>query len=197
MSDPLAKETEWTWDRYLELPSDKRHEVIGGKLFAMSSPSVRHQRACGALYSALFAHFRAASCQVFIAPLDVKLSERDVVQPDVLVVCDPSKVKENHVEGPPDLVIEVLSPSSLRTDRMHKLRLYAEAGVKEYWIVEPHPPLVEVLLLDGATYRIHNTHLEVDTLASPSFSELKLDLSEIFADFDPSQVREQSPYFRV
>ena len=195
MSEALP-EKELTWDDYRALPSDQRWELMGGRLYLMASPTVRHQRVCGELFANLRSHFRGSPCQVFIAPLDLKLSHRDALQPDVMVVCDASKITETHIEGVPDLVIEVLSPSSMRKDRMQKLQLYARAGVKEYWIVEPHPPLAELLLLDGQSYRIHGTYTERDTLKSPSFPDLVINLSEIFPDFDPSQVQEESsPYF--
>lgn len=195
MSEAVS-EKEFTWDDYRALPSDQRWELIGGRLYQMASPTVRHQSACGELFVSLKNHFRSTSCRVFIAPLDVKLSYRDVLQPDLIVVCDNSKIKETHIEGAPDLVIEVLSPSSLRKDRLEKLQLYARAGVKEYWIVEPHPPLTEVLWLDGQTYRFHDAYTERDVLTSPSFPNLSLNLTEIFPDFDPSQVREDSSPYR-
>ena len=91
---------------------------------------------------------------MFVAPTDVKLSEEDIVQPDLIVVCDANRIKPTHIEGPPTLVIEVLSPSTQAYDRVRKLRLFAASGVQEVWLVTPHPSLVEVLTLDGASYRI-------------------------------------------
>jgi Uma2 family endonuclease len=103
-----------------------------------------------------------------------------VVQPDVLVVCDPRKIKDTHIEGAPDLVVEIASPSTTVYDRTLKLELYARYGVKEYWLVTPYPHLLEVLLLDGDGYRIRKVYRKQDTLTSPTLPGLELPLAAIF-----------------
>jgi Uma2 family endonuclease len=96
------------------------------------------------------------------------------------VVCDPNQIKR-HIEGPPTLVVEVQSPQSLRHDRIRKLQLYARSGVKEYWLVTPYPPMVEVLeLADDASYHGRVAFTEKDTLVSPSIPDLHLALADVF-----------------
>src|SRR5262245_54809384 len=139
MGQPL-RDRRYTWRDYQLWQDDQRWEIIGGNAFAMSpSPATRHQRISIALSSALFSHFRGKRCQPFEAPMDVKLSDEDIVQPDILVVCDPNQVKTTHIEGAPALVVEILSPSSLAHDRVRKMNLYARFGVPELWIVTPYP----------------------------------------------------------
>ena len=189
----------FSWDDYRTWDDGERRELIGGESFLMSpAPTSRHQAIVGKLFGHLFEHFRGRPCEPFVSPIDVKLSQADIVQPDVLVVCDPQQIRETHVEGAPSLVIEVLSPSTLRHDRIRKLRLYARAGVTEYWLVQPYPPVVEVLHLDGASYRINGVYSELETLRSPTFPELALDLGEVFTlpvplDAQIDEVRESAP----
>lgn len=161
----------------------------------MSAASVGHQELCGNFYDALRQHFAGGPCKVYFAPLDVRLSDCDVVQPDLLVVCDRSQLKGTHVDGPPALVIEVLSRSSVRHDRIRKFRLYAAAGVKEYWILHPSPPMAEVHLLDDKGYRTHGVYGERETLQSATFPELRLDLEPLFPLVDSDEVKESPPLY--
>jgi Uma2 family endonuclease len=172
---------------------DQRWEIIDGHPYAMSSPSLIHQTLSIALGHALFGHFKGQPCAVFSAPLDVRLSDFDVVQPDLLVVCDQKQLNPGYVDGPPTLVIEILSPSTMRHDRIRKARLYAAAGVKEYWLVHPSPAMIEICLLDGETYRLVSGYTDMDTLSSPTFPELSLDLSDIFPFEEVDEVREGRP----
>jgi Uma2 family endonuclease len=119
----------------------------------------------------------------------VKLSETDVVQPDILVVCDLGQIRTTHIEGAPALVIEILSPDSTRHDRARKPILYAKAGVKEFWIVTPWPSLAEVFVLDGESYRMQAAFGKDDELRSVVFPDLRIDLRDVF-DF-PLEREEQ------
>ncbi len=187
-----APDLPYTWDDYRSWKDDRRWEIIGGDLYAMSpAPSVRHQEIQTELASILRGHFRKGPCRALASPVDVRLSDLDVVQPDLIVVCDPTKVRRTHIEGAPDLVIEILSPSTEQRDRGPKLDLYARTGVREVWLVTPFPPCVEVFVLDGPTYRRHSAHVQTDTLASPTFPELKVDLAPVF-DF-PLEPGEEPP----
>lgn len=170
----------FTWENYLSWPEDERWEIVEGEAFAMAPPLTRHQRIQMDLSVALHPFFRKGPCQLFAAPTGVKLSEQDVVEPDILVVCDPRQIKPAHIEGPPKLVIEILSPSSTAHDRIRKSRLYARAGVQEYWIVTPHPAVVEVFSLDGGTYRLLHAFGKDDTLKSPAFPEVSIPLADVF-----------------
>ena len=154
MGEPAYKNKRYTWSDYQQLPDDERWEIIGGEIFDMSpAPSMRHQSIAGELFRQMANHLHGKPCNPFIAPADLKLSDEDVVQPDLMVVCDQNQIKESHVEGAPALVVEILSPSTQGHDRKRKMALYARAGVKEVWLVSPLPPGIEVFLLDGATYR--------------------------------------------
>lgn len=179
------------WEYYRSLPDDERWELIDGQLYAMSAPLTIHQRISRDLSAHSWLHFRGRPCEVFTAPVDVKLSEYDNVQPDILVVCKPGQVLPTHVEGPPALVIEILSPSSVRHDRIRKFNLYARFGVKEYWLVHPASALVEVFYLDGLYYVARGAYSECDVLESPTFPELRLELSAIFPVQAPDEVRER------
>ena len=179
----------FTWEDYRTWPDSERWEIIGGEVFAMSpAPSLRHQTISVELAAQFQAHFRGKPCKVFPAPTDVKLSEEDVVQPDLLVVCDENQMKGTHIEGAPTLVVEILSPSSEAWDRVHKMRLYAASGVKEVWLITPYPWLAEKYVLDGDSYRLAQSCEKSDTLESVVFPDLKIELERVF-DFpiDPAE----------
>jgi Uma2 family endonuclease len=191
MSTSAVKfEPRFTWTDYRAWPDDERWELIAGAAYAMSpSPGSRHQAISVALTGGLFPFFVKGPCRLFAAPMDVRLSEEDVVQPDLLVVCDPSQIKPTHIEGPPRLAVEILSPHSHVQDRHRKTALYARCGVQEYWIVTPFPSLVELFVLADGGYRLWRTFARTDSLASPTFPALSLPLETIF-DF-PLEPAEQ------
>jgi Uma2 family endonuclease len=181
MGEPAQKIKHYTWSDYQQLPDEQRTEIIGGEIFDMSpAPSMRHQSIAFELSLQLGNFFKGKPCKPFAAPADVKLSDDDVVQPDLMVVCDQDQIKETHVEGAPALVIEILSPSTHSHDRKRKMELYARSGVKEVWLVSPRPASIEVFLLDGATYRFVGMYQVEDDFKSPAFPELRLDLKEVF-----------------
>lgn len=203
----------YTWGDYQTWPDDERWEIIGGEAFLLSSrprtgkeliqaeqaalhamspsPIYRHQRVATNLTRELGIHFKGHRCQLIGAPMDVVFSEEDVVQPDLMVVCSAGQIKRTHIEGAPALVVEILSDASASRDRLEKLNLYARAGVKEYWIVTPHPSLVEVLWLEGGRYVVHKVFGKDDTLTSPTFPEMRIALADVF-DF-PLEPREEPP----
>lgn len=128
----------FSWDDYRRWPDGERWELIDGQPWAMApAPSISHQTVAGRCYARLERHLNGKPCRPFIAPTDVKLSDFDVVQPDVLVVCDPTKVTQTHIEGAPELVIEVLSPHTAARDLRDKKALYERAGVREYLVIDP------------------------------------------------------------
>ncbi|MFA6293721.1 MAG: Uma2 family endonuclease [Victivallales bacterium] len=178
----VKKEELYTWADYRKWPDEERWEVIGGEAYMMSpAPTTRHQSILGALAREFLNYFHNKRCKPFLSPVDVKLSEEDIVQPDIVVVCDEKQIRETHIKGAPALVIEIVSPSSAMQDRMRKMRLYAEAGVKEYWIVTPHPAMVEIFLLDGKSYRMHKAFGRDDILTGGTFKNLKINLKEVFS----------------
>ena len=189
----------FSWDDYRTWDDGQRWELIGGEPYCMSpAPSIRHQVIVSRLFGQLFQHFQDRPCEPLVSPTDVKLSAKDVVQPDIVVICDRSKMQASHIAGPPDLAIEVISPSSQRHDRVRKLRLYAAYGVREYWLVQPYPAVIEVLQLTGTDYRVAGAYTDTETLHSPTFPELALDLSSIFSLPVPpeeqiDEIRESAP----
>ncbi len=190
-----------TWSDYQSWDDGKRWELIGGEAHAMSpAPTLRHQRIQLVLAAQLDAFFRGKKCQVFPAPTDVKLSESDVVQPDIAVVCEREKLQTTHIEGSPTLVVEILSPSTAAYDRVRKLPLYAASGVREVWMITPYPWLAEVFVLDGGGYRLDRAYGKAGILQSRVFRSLKIRLAEVFNyPIDPGErvvmVKEgRSPY---
>ena len=128
------------------------------------------------------------TCEFFVAPFDVILpvkgkdfmqSDR-VVQPDIVVICDPSKIKEKGCFGVPDLIIEILSPHTTKKDVQDKFDLYEESGVTEYWIVEPKNQTVEVFVLENEKYRRVQTYVSDDVIYCHTLEGLELDLKEVF-----------------
>ncbi len=154
---PGPEQGEWTYQSYAQLPDDgKRYEIVNGVLYMSPSPNIPHQRIAGRFFRYLSMYIEDAGLgMVLLAPSDVELSPRNVLQPDVFVILNASlkKVKVSHVVGAPDLVVEIASPSTAIHDRNRKYHIYAQAGVSEYWIVEPNTKTVEVLILESGEYR--------------------------------------------
>jgi len=144
----LPQDNRHTWTEYRTWPDDERWEIIDGVAYNMSpAPSTRHQAIVGNLFAYLHRHLAGKGCRPFMAPTDVRLSETDVVQPDILVVCDPARITASHIEGAPDLVVEVLSPGTSAKDLREKKWLYQRSGVREYWVVDPLELYVQRFLL--------------------------------------------------
>ncbi len=140
------KQGEFTVDDYRALPDWPRYELIDGVLYKLNAPSTGHQRMLARLFRKFdeYIQNKGGSCEPFFAPLDVQLDcdEWTMVQPDLLVVCDPDQVKDWGIWGAPDFVLEVVSPSSRNNDKLLKLKKYRNAGVREYWIVDLEEKLV-------------------------------------------------------
>ena len=138
----------YSWDDYLAWPDDERWEIINGVAYNITpAPSIRHQTVAGNFFSLLKQKLSGKTCKPFIAPVDVAFSEHDIVQPDVFVLCDKSKITETHIKGAPNLIVEVLLPSTSLKDLREKKNLYEKSGVKEYIIVDPLEKNVERFLL--------------------------------------------------
>lgn len=192
MDSPLPR---FTYSDLQGLDSDTNWELIDGIPYAMAGASWLHQAIVGELFVALKLQFKGGKCQVLFAPFDVKFSELDVVQPDLLVSCSNRLHRQFH-EGAPDLVVEILSPSTQRHDRIRKLNLYARAGVPEYWLVHQHPFFIEVLQNQSGVFAHRGGYDKM--LLSQQFPELKLDLDEIRANLPEQppivdEVREGRP----
>ncbi len=150
-----------TYADYRDWPDDERWELIDGVAYAMApAPTISHQTLAGQLFRQIDQALDGTPCRTLIAPVDVLLpaaNEVDeqvttVVQPDILVVCDPAKVTENHIRGAPDWIIEVLSPATARHDHLTKRALYERAGVREYWLVHPVDRVITLYTLKDGLY---------------------------------------------
>ncbi|KJR44493.1 hypothetical protein UF75_5126 [Desulfosporosinus sp. I2] len=158
MSEPALSQTVYyNYTDYLSWTNGKRYELIDGIPIEMTpAPSRIHQKVLGDLYNQFYNYLKDQPCEVYIAPFDVRLpgsGEQDetsstVVQPDLVVVCDPKKLDDRGCKGAPDLIIEVLSPETAKKDLSVKLRLYERVGVFQYWVVHPVDKTVMVFLLD-------------------------------------------------
>jgi Uma2 family endonuclease len=150
-----------TYGDYLLWPEDVRYELIDGVAYLMApAPTLDHQEVAGEIFRQLANALRDKPCRAFIAPVDVRLPKADeaddgidtVVQPDVLVVCDGSRLDRRGVRGAPDFVVEVLSPGTAGHDQVRKRRVYERSGVREYWLVHPVDRVVIVYRLADGEY---------------------------------------------
>jgi len=157
MQPALNPREHYTYGDYLTWSDDVRYELIDGQAYLMApAPTLEHQDIAGEIYRQLSNQLAGKACRPFIAPVDVRLPRKDeedeeidtVVQPDVLVVCDISKLDRRGVRGAPDFVVEVLSPSSAYHDHQRKREVYERAGVREYWLVDPLERTILVYRLD-------------------------------------------------
>ena len=159
MALPKPDQHRFTYADYLQWPDDERWELIDGKAYAMApAPTISHQSLVLSIAKQIDEALDGTPCRALIAPVDVLLPASNeasaqattVVQPDILVVCDPAKLTERNVRGAPDWIIEVLSPASARHDHLTKRALYERAGVREYWLVHPVDRVITFYVLkDG------------------------------------------------
>lgn len=193
MSSPLhSPERRYNFQDYLGWSDEERWELIDGVPHNMSpSPSTKHQQILRELAVEFSTYLRGKTCEAFIAPFDVRLSAEgksddqvnNVVQPDLSVICDPNKLDEKGCKGSPDLIIEILSPSTGKLDRWIKYKLYERTGVKEYWIVEPANSTVEVFTLnEQGQFELHAVYGKEDQVKVGLFDDLVIDLQIIFKE---------------
>ena len=179
-----ASEVRLTYEDLLLLPDDgRRHELIDGNHFVTPSPSTRHQRILTRLLVLLDSYLNEADMgQVFPAPCDVVLSEFDVVEPDLIVVLKSNRdiVTEANIQGAPDLVIEILSPSTAGRDRGLKRKLYEKYGVQEYWIVDPAEETIEIHRQAAGKLVLVGISPHHDILSPQNLPDLELDTESIF-----------------
>ena len=173
-----------TYEDYAKTPEDERYELIDGELIMAAAPNELHQR----LITRLIRYFLIAEDLglgwVYVAPFDVVLSEYDVVQPDLLFVLRENAhiITEANVQGAPDLVVEILSPSTSRRDWNEKRDLYAKYGVKELWIADPDERVVWVMLLRDGEYEVVGKYGDTQTFGSPTLAGVAIDLREVFGE---------------
>ena len=170
-----------------ELKKGERYELIYGEAYAMSGPNTRHQVISRELFGRVYNYLQGKPYQVFYAPYDVRLfyeedeSDDTVVQPDVMVICDEDKIASEGCRGAPDLIIEILSPSNTAIEMERKFKLYRNAGVREYWVVDPENKGVTVYHFKGDVI-ITNTYKSTDAVRTAIFSDLTIPLEQVFAE---------------
>lgn len=182
---------------------DWKEEMIDGKIFAMSPAASSHNRIAGNIFGLFWTYLRGKPCVPYGDNEAVYLTPKDKFVPDFMIVCDRSKIKINGIHGAPDLVVEILSPSTAKNDRGHKKEIYAKCGVLEYWIVDPVGKSVEVYLNDGkghfildAVYALCPDWMLEDAdaeerrkITSPFkcslYDDLEISLEDIFYDILP------------
>ena len=136
-----------------------REELIGGKPVMMSPrPSFNHNRVASNIFRIFDNHLYGKKCTPIADGMDLYLDEDNEFVPDFMVVCDPGKIKPDGIHGAPDLVVEVLSPSTARNDKTHKKDVYARCGVREYWIIHPEDKSVEVYRTDGIEFILYDIY---------------------------------------
>ncbi|MFH1097800.1 MAG: Uma2 family endonuclease [Candidatus Desantisbacteria bacterium] len=183
------EEEKFTYGDYLKWPDEERWELIDGIAYDMSpAPLRRHQGIVGELYRQIATYLLDKSCQVYVAPFDVRLPEFDeadeeietVVQPDIVVVCDENKLDDKGCKGAPDIVIEILSPYTAKKDLVTKYHLYEKHKVKQYWVFDPETKEVAVFKLKDDKYGKPEEYKKEDKIQVDIFKDLEIDLSTIF-----------------
>jgi len=175
----------FTYQDYLQLPDKPgyRYEVLEGILVKDPSPSVMHQRVSRRLHRILEDYFWNADPdgEVFYAPLDTTFGDINVVQPDLFYISGKQKniIKENRIDGPPALIVEILSPTSRRKDRLQKMRIYQKAQVQHYWILDPEEKTLECFALREGAYTVVANGMEEDEVEPPDFTGLKIPLKDV------------------
>ena len=183
----------YTYADYLQWKFKERLELIKGHIYKMSpAPATKHQIATGNLFGELRTLLKKKKCKVFVAPFDVRLPRKDrtkdnqittVVQPDICVICDETKIDARGCCGAPDLVIEILSPGNSSHEVKTKFELYEQAGVKEYWVVNPaEENLVVFILNDKEKFEATKMYADGDTIQSVSIKGFSIEVSELFSN---------------
>lgn len=191
--DQLDLNATYSYADYLKWQFEERVELIKGKVFKMSpAPARRHQRISGIFLKRLFNFLDNKTCQAYHAPFDVRLTPRKsdytnkiytVVQPDICIICDSSKLDDKGCIGAPDWVIEILSPGNSQVEMKNKFEVYQENGVKEYWIAEPTTETIFVYILneEGKYIGLH-PFTTADVITSYVFPDFELSVADIFKD---------------
>lgn len=186
---PLPKpEQKYSYTDYLTWNQNERWELLDGVPYMQAAPSRIHQEISMELSTQFHTYLKGKTCRVFAAPfcvrLDVEKNDNDVknvVEPDITIVCDSSKLDERGCKGSPNMIIEILSIASGKNDKLIKFNKYEKAGVKEYWIVEPDQKLISVFILQAnGSYGRPEIYSEEDKIKVSIFPDLEIDLKPVF-----------------
>ncbi len=185
----LQKDNHYTYADYLNGPEDERWEIIDGRAYAMVPPSPTHQAVLRQLTLKIGNYLEDKTCELYFAPFAVRFPEKNerdedvttVVEPDLLVICDNSKIDEKGLKGAPDFIIEILSPSTASYDMIQKRRLYERHGVREYWLVDPTNRTVMVYTLkEKNKYGEPEIYGSEDEIKVHLFDDLVLNMKDVF-----------------
>lgn len=193
MGLPIRREdSRYTYRDYRAWPDDERWELIDGVAYSCAAPTLKHQRLARNLGFAVQSFLRGKACEMLQAPVDVffpGLKEQDeddvdtVVQPDLVVVCDRTKLRPNGIWGAPDLVVEILSPSTSRKDLHEKYALYERSGVREYWVVEPNGHWLQQYILGAKDrYEPERTFVETGIVSSSVLEGLSIEVTDLWQE---------------
>jgi Uma2 family endonuclease len=193
--EALKKDVSYTYADYAkwELKEGERFEIIDGVPYMMSAPTTNHQRIQMRISGELYQFLKGKRCEVFIPPFDVCLfgkgnKDKTVVQPDILVVCDKDKLKDGkRCNGAPNLIIEILSPSTSSYDWFWKLNKYLQAGVREYWIVDPEMKKVFVHLLENDKY-VTTEYDKEDNIPVTVLEGCSINMQDVFANLMKEEI---------
>ena len=182
------KNKKYTYADYLTWSEEERWEIINGIPYLQAAPTWQYQAVLLELARQFANYLQDKSCRVFTAPFDLRIPEANekdeettnVVQPDIIIICDNSGLKKTGYYGVPELIIEVVSPSTGQKDKIEKFNLYEKAGVKEYWIVEPDEKVVMVFTLEEGRYGRPQMYSEEDKVKVSIFDDLVIDLKPVF-----------------
>ena len=179
----IAKGRRYSYQEWLELDfgESSRSELIDGEIYMMSPPSRRHQAISRELSGRLFNHLAGKRCKMYTAPFDVRLNDDTVVVPDIVVICDPNKLTKAGCTGTPDIMIEILSPSTERHDRYTKLMLYQRNHVQEYWIVDPENDIITAYRLTEKGY-VPTIYTSADIATMDALPGFEINLAEVFTE---------------
>ena len=183
MGTAVKKPIKFTYEDYLHFSNDKRYEIIDGEVHMVPSPVPHHQMVLGNLYLRLCEFVdKKGIGEVYLAPLDVVFSDIDVVQPDIMFISKErlNIITERNIQGAPDLIVEIISPSAGYKDRVIRRKLYSKYGVKEYWLVDLEKKEVEVMSLKESGLETVKIYQKTDILESLVLKGIKIKLNDIF-----------------
>ena len=192
---PIPNEQrEYTYEDYLTWLEDERYEIIDGVVYAQATPSPTHHKIVGNLYVHLHNYFKGKGSTPFLAPFTVRLpledgetdekKNKNIVEPDISVVCEKSKLDKGGYNGSPTLIVEIVSPSSKKRDYMAKLNKYQKSGVEEYWVITPeNETIMRYVLNEQEHYDVPETYVldEDEEIIANKFPDLTIQLKDIFS----------------
>lgn len=194
LKEPSTSYTgKYSYADYLTWELDEMVEIINGRLFKMTpAPGRLHQKVALKLGSSLLQFLKEKTCEVYLAPFDVRLPKTSikneeiytVVQPDICVICDKDKLDNAGCLGAPDLIVEILSPGNNKKELEHKYEVYQESGVEEYWIIQPIEQTLLIYTLQNGRYVSSRLMTSGDVVTSSVLTGFNLDLEEFFKDMD-------------